>query len=101
MTTETEAREIQTAIEAFQARDLTARQQQIQQDIVTAQAWFDSTIRPRLTWRTTQAPRLQFTNILADREALIALNDTRIRMSIIQLEIRKITERITTIKAAL
>ncbi len=99
MTTEQEARDIQTAITAFQTKDAQAQQQQRNQDIATAQQWFNTTIR--LTWRATQAPRLQFTNSLADRTTLEAIRESRIKMFIIRKEIELITERIRTIKVSL
>ena len=101
MVTEREARDMQTAIQAFQDSDTATAQAQRQADIATAQHWFNTIINRTLTWRSTQAPRLQFTNSLADRTTLEAIRETRIRMFIIKKEIDLITQRIRTIKALL
>ena len=98
MTTETEAREIHAAIQAFQKKDSDARNAQNQAELATAQAWFNAL---PLTWRSSQSPSLQFRNSLVDRMALEAMSESRIRMVIIRKEIQLITERITTIKEAL
>ena len=101
MVTEQEARDMQTAIQAFQDSDGAIARAQQQAEIATAQAWFDTTIKRTLTWSRTQSFSLQFRNSLVDRMALESLSETRIRMMIIRKEIRLITERITTIKASL
>ena len=101
MVTEQEARDMNAEITAFQARDAATQDAQRQADLATAQAWFDTTIRPTLTWRSSQSLTQQFRNSLTDRETLEALRETRIRMFVIGKEIETITNRIRTIKAAL
>ncbi len=101
MVTEAEARAMQTAIEVFQQLDQQAIRDQVRAETATAQAWFDTTIKPRLTWERTQSMSLQFRNSLVDRMALQALTDTKIRMFVIGKEVKLITERIKTIKASL
>ena len=99
MVTEREARDMQTAIELFQASDRVTQEAQFQTELATARIWLDDTID--LTWRRSQAPRLQFTNALKDRQTLEALRETRIRMIVIRQEVKTITERIRTIKVSL
>ena len=88
-----------TAITAFQQKDSLAQEQQRQADLAVAQQWFNTTVR--LTWRSSQRPRQQFENSLADRETLQAIKETRIRMVIINKEINLITQRIPSIKVML
>ena len=99
MVTEQEARDMNTAILAFQQRDQAAQEIQLQQDRVVAQIWFNDTID--LTWHRAQTPRQQFTNSLADRTTLEAIRETRTRMFIIRKEIEIITNRIRMIKVLL
>ncbi len=70
MVTEQEARDMQTAIEDFQALDAQAIATANTQAFGIAQAWFNSNIRQQLDWQQNQALQLQFTNSLSDRELL-------------------------------
>jgi len=99
MVTEQEARDMNTAIETFKSDDARAQRQQVQADLATAQTWFDATIKPTLTWRSTQRVRQQFENTLNDRDTLEALTESdRFRQHIIRIEIEKLSERIRRIK---
>lgn len=99
MVTEQEARDMNTAIEAFKDKDAQAQRQQAQADLAVAQTWYNTTIKPTLTWRNTQSIRRQFENTLNDRDALEALVEPdRVRQQIIRNEIEKLSERIRRIK---
>jgi len=100
MVTEQEARDMWTSILAFQARDGQAQDAQFRADLAIAQIWYDTTIKPTLTWNNTQTVRQQFNNTLADRVTLEAIVPTnRSRQKILGDEIKNHTQRIRQIKA--
>ena len=102
MVTEQEARDMWTAIRAFQDSDTAIENSQRLTDITTAQTWYDNIIKPTLKWRSTQSTRRQFQNTLDDRETLEGIVTTdRFRQYILSLEIKLLTERIRLIKAGL
>lgn len=100
MTTEQEARDMQTAIEAFQLKDTEAIQAQRIIDFNNQKDWYDTTIKPNLMWNDKQTEKEQLTNSFDDRDTLEALVVAdRNRHNIIQTEIKNITTRITVIKS--
>jgi len=102
MVTEQEARDMNTAIEAFQASDAQARRDQLIIDLATAQTWYDTTILPTLTWNNTQPDTTQLRNTFDDRDIIIALiTSDKHRKTIIRQEAEIMTTRIRTLKAGL
>lgn len=101
MVTEQEARDMQVAITAFQNKDAQTRKTQQQADLALAQAWYNTTIKPTLTWSNTQRDRKQLENTLNDRDTLESIVTTRIRKYILRNEIEKLTQRIRQIKSRL
>ena len=102
MVTEQEARDMNTAIEAFQNSDEQALRTQRQADVALAQTWYDTTIEPTLKWRSTQTARRQLANTFDDIDTLESLTPANnSRKNILIFEISKLRDRVRQIKAGL
>ena len=100
MVTEREARDMQTAIEAFQVIDSQAAQAQFQANLAIGRTWFDANVT--LTWNARLTLRQQFSATLADITTIETLTETeQFRVTAINEKIREFRERIRTIKAGL
>ena len=101
MVTEQEARDMDTAIKAFEITDEQAARAQDVIDLQMARMWYDTTIKPTLQWSARQPDRTQLTNTFADLNIIRAIRETAYRRRVIHEKIREHEIRVATIKSRL
>jgi len=102
MVTEQEARDMDSAQQAFRSKDRQDAQDQDVIDLAAAQTWFDTMIKPTLTWNNTQIDLLQLDNTFADRGVIQSLRPVdQHRIRVLRKEIEEHDQRVRSIKERL